>query len=83
MYTCGPKGSIKIAGTSTVSLWNNIRMFIYCELPAPHLCPADESIPPGMSGTVPDSQKSAKRSSVRLNKKMISKMKVTGQKKIL
>lgn len=57
-------------------------MFIYCELSTPHLCPADESIPPEMSRTVPDSQKSAKsRSSVRLNKKLISKVKVTGQKK--
>lgn len=56
-------------------------MFIYCELSTPHLCPADESVPPGMNGTVPDSQKSAKsRSSVRLNKKLISKVKVTGQK---
>lgn len=57
-------------------------MFILCELSAPHLCPADESIPPGMSGTVPDFQKSAKsRNSVRLNKKFISKVKVTVQKK--
>lgn len=48
-------------------------MFIYCELSTPHLCPADESIPPGISGTAPDSQKSAKsRSSVRLNKKFQS-----------
>lgn len=61
---------------------NTIRTSIYHELSTPHLCSAHESIPPGLNGTVPDSQKSAKSgSSMRLNKKLICKVKITDKKK--